>query len=270
MSEINKLVSEEKDNELVTEKEEENVNELVSEEKHQEENLYLEFICLRNKKINFIKNDNCIGHTFRRETYWELWMLDYFKKYYIPNTNMIDLGGNIGSSSLLMSEVVTPENNIFVFEPIYYKILNKNIIDNNLTKTIHLFPYGVGKEDKEIYIPKIDFNKNDNYGAKSIVGFDNLKENENDLLINIKSLDSFNFENISLIKIDVENMEIDVLQGAIKTITKCKPTIIIESHMYNELINSNIYKLLENLGYEISSIPEGSNDFILKIKDIYI
>jgi len=245
-------------------------NEIVEEEVSKQNEIVeeiLDSVFIRNKKINFIKSDNCIGYTFSTNNYWEIWMLNYFVKYYKPNTNMIDLGGNIGSSSLLMSEILSKNNNIYVFEPIYFNILNKNIKDNNKENEIFLFPYGLGNKEKEIFFPKVELKSNDNFGAKSLVGFDNSKNNENDLQINIKKLDSFNFENVSLIKIDVENMEIEVLEGAIFLIYKYKPTIIIESHQYDLLINSEIFKLMQNLGYEIERIPEGSNDFVMKIKE---
>ena len=41
----------------------------------------------------------------------------------------------------------------------------------------------------------------------------NLEDKDDSLGINIVPLDYFNFENISLIKIDVEHMEIEVLEG---------------------------------------------------------
>ena len=86
------------------------------------------------------------------------------------------------------------------------------------------------------------------------------------MVINIVPLDYFNFENISLIKIDVENMEIEVLEGCLNLIKRCKPTIIIESYKLAELKETLIFKELLALGYEIDIIPEGCNDYIMKIK----
>ena len=45
----------------------------------------------------------------------------------------------------------------------------------------------------------------------------------------MKSLDSFNFQNVSLIKVDVEGAERLVFLGAKATIRKFKPAIIFES-----------------------------------------
>ena len=94
----------------------------------------------------------------------------------------------------------------------------------------------------------------------------NLEDKENSISINIVPLDYFNFENISLIKIDVEHMEIEVLEGSLNTIKRCKPTIIIETYKLTELKETLIFKELLALGYEIDIIPEGYNDYIMKIK----
>jgi hypothetical protein len=67
-------------------------------------------------------------------------------------------------------------------------------------------------------------------------------------------LDDFDFEGISLIKIDVENHEIDVLLGAKKTILKCKPIIILENSYYyfsNLFPNPEPHKeIMEELNYK--------------------
>ena len=111
-----------------------------------------------------------------------------------------------------------------------------------------------------------------NFGGLSLINntrwFNgNIIENTSDKYLEIKvlPLDYFNFENVSLIKIDVENMDIQVLEGCINLIKKCKPTIIIESHQLNTLKQTSIFKKLLNIGYEMSRIPEGANDFIMKV-----
>lgn len=43
------------------------------------------------------------------------------------------------------------------------------------------------------------------------------------------TLDSFGFDNVGLIKIDVEGSELDVLAGAIETIRACRPIILLEA-----------------------------------------
>jgi FkbM family methyltransferase len=44
----------------------------------------------------------------------------------------------------------------------------------------------------------------------------------------IVSLDSFNLEQLDVIKLDVEESEVQVLEGARNTLARCKPTIMVE------------------------------------------
>ena len=84
--------------------------------------------------------------------------------------------------------------------------------------------------------------------------------------INLCKLDEIdNITNISLIKIDVENMELDVLEGAIELIKRFKPTILIEIHYYDKFIASDIFKQIQTLGYKIEQTSESISDYILYI-----
>jgi len=219
---------------------------------------------IRNKTINYFSNDNCIGFHIKNNNYWEIWMLKYIQENYITNTNIIDLGGNIGTTTLLMSEVLSENCKIYTFEPLYSDILLKNIIDNNLTDKVDLYPYGLGNKQEILKIDNINFNSTMNFGAVS------LKNNittDCGLAINIVPLDYFNFENVSLIKIDVEHMEIEVLEGSYELIKRCTPNIIIETYQIDTLKESKIFKNLETLGYSIIPILEGYNDYIMKIEN---
>jgi len=193
----------------------------------------IENIFLRNKTINYIKTDSCIGYVLKAGCYWEEWMFKYIQENYLENTNMIDLGGNIGTTTLLMSEVLSDNCNVFTFEPVYHDILFKNILDNNLNNKVVIYPYGVGNEIKSLKIKPVNLSDNINFGGLDLMI--NLENDCDSVKINIVPLDYFNFENVSLIKIDVENMEIEVLEGCINLIKKCKPTIIIECHQLNTL-----------------------------------
>ena len=97
----------------------------------------------------------------------------------------------------------------------------------------------------------------------------NLEDKDDSYKIDIVPLYYFNFENISLIKIDVEHMEIEVLEGCLNLIKRCKPTILIETYQLDKLKETNIFKELLSLGYEIDIITEGCYDYIMKIKSTF-
>jgi FkbM family methyltransferase len=58
-------------------------------------------------------------------------------------------------------------------------------------------------------------------------------EPEGDTEISIRTLDSFNLEWVDFIKIDVEGWEQRVIEGAVETIGKWKPTMIVEQKPEN-------------------------------------
>jgi FkbM family methyltransferase len=182
----------------------------------------------------------------------------------VEHTNIIDLGGNIGTTTLLMSEVLSKDCKVFTFEPIYSDILLQNVIENKLTDCVTVYPYGVGNKIETLKITPIHLLEPINFGAVSIIR--TLENNDNSLPIKIVPLDYFHFEKVSLLKIDVEHMEIQVLEGCIDLIRRCKPTILIETYQLQEVAQTNVFKEIMSLGYEISIMPEGCNDYIMKIK----
>ncbi|MGC8691602.1 MAG: FkbM family methyltransferase [Thermoplasmata archaeon] len=64
-----------------------------------------------------------------------------------------------------------------------------------------------------------------------------------------RTLDSFNLEKVDILKIDVEGFECDVVEGAINTISKHKPKIIIETH--GSRLRDKCTELLGSLGYRV-------------------
>ncbi len=83
----------------------------------------------------------------------------------------------------------------------------------------------------------------------------------------IAPLDSLGLKNVSLIKIDVENYEDPVLEGARKTITENRPVILIEI-MGNRNANlpdrdqrvATTINLIKQMGYTVSKY--GFDDYL--------
>tara|TARA_Y100000589_G_scaffold96744_1_gene91246 strand:+ start:2120 stop:2512 length:393 start_codon:yes stop_codon:yes gene_type:complete len=51
--------------------------------------------------------------------------------------------------------------------------------------------------------------------------------------VSVKNIDSYEFENIDLIKLDAEGFEYEILQGSCKTLEKNNPYLIFEHHATN-------------------------------------
>ena len=67
--------------------------------------------------------------------------------------------------------------------------------------------------------------------------------------VKLNKLDKFELENVSLIKIDVEGFELQVILGALSTIKRCKPIIIVE--ISNQNTSKKLIQILKKIGYNI-------------------
>lgn len=174
--------------------------------------------------------------------YYEPKTIDYIKNLNLKDCNILDIGANIGNHSHAMRKFTT-NCQIGSFEP-YQK--NMDILKRNAT-----FSY-----------PNFVTNKNDenNYSIAPVWGENNLgyiKQTENGEKVQSTFIDYYGFDNIGLIKIDIEGHELEALKGAFNTIEKSKPCIIAEHHTNEEHLQVMDY--LKQFGYYLATIIEDDN-----------
>jgi FkbM family methyltransferase len=165
----------------------------------------------------------------------------------IKNFNIaIDVGGNVGYHSVRFAKLF---NQVYTFEPVSanFLCLEKNC---ETFKNVKLYKLGLGDQQSsmEISLPK----NNLNCGAYSFVDFKNSEELLIKETVNVMTLDSYNFTP-SLIKIDTQGYELNVLKGSEQTLKIHKPVIIAECE--NKKLFNGVNGYLESLGYQLA----GSN-----------
>ena len=143
------------------------------------------------------------------------------KKYYKPNTNILDVGANLGIFTISFAKICS-ECTVHAFEPLPFleKYLKKSVNDNNL-KNVKLHFAGLGDKNEKL---DIYFNP-ENLGASSIV--DDLGACQK-TEIKIQRLDDLNIKNISFIKVDIQNYEYQFLLGARETLINNDIALVLE------------------------------------------
>ena len=81
-----------------------------------------------------------------------------------------------------------------------------------------------------------------------------IKDNGN-IAVPIATIDSFNFENVTFIKYDIEGYELKALRGSEQTIKKYSPVVVIEQNRGNSFPQ----ELLESWGYECKGVDKVFN-----------
>lgn len=174
--------------------------------------------------ITYIKNDIYISQEhYAKGKMWEPWMMDIIQVFYTSG-DVIDVGAHIGSFALYAAKVVKNDK-IHCFEPIYDDVLKINIDQNNIKNAI-IYNVGLGSSEKEIIVKPYDYSLPQNFG-----GF-TLTTDGNDKTIKIMKMDDYSFKDVCIIKIDVEGMEIDVMEGGKNTIKD--DTVIIFENLHGD------------------------------------
>jgi FkbM family methyltransferase len=139
------------------------------------------------------------------------------------NDTILDVGANIGLMTIPFSKIVGPNGKVLSFEPQsnIYHILCGNVAINNLTN-VECKNIALGQSNDDLFLPNIDYKTINNFGGVSL-------SNIGDIRIEQKKIDDLELINVNLIKIDVEGMELNVLNGATNTIEKFRPILYVEN-----------------------------------------
>lgn len=160
------------------------------------------------------------------------WAIPHVKKF----RTYIDIGGDIGSTSIPFINLFE-EIHVFEPHPVQYAELSKN---KNIKS------YNVALSDNPGLIKLIIPNNNPEHGSIA------LRRNKNwvgeSFEVETKTLDSFQFHNVDFIKIDVEQGELEVINGALNTIKTHLPVIMFENKRKE---NDIIIDILKKVNYNI-------------------
>jgi FkbM family methyltransferase len=164
----------------------------------------------------------------------------------------VDCGAHHGNHSIFFEKICNASNVISIEgNPKNFTYLQQNLHLNNC-KAITINKVISDIADKE-YGFSYDTR---NTGGSRAVNLENNIYNKETTTVNISNtLDNIlsNYNDIGLIKMDIEGYEYLALLGGEKTIIKFLPTIVVEIHTKSK-DNYNIRSFLEKIGYDTDNI----------------
>ncbi|MEO5643290.1 MAG: FkbM family methyltransferase [Bacteroidia bacterium] len=176
-----------------------------------------------------------------------------------PGMNVLDIGANIGETSMAFSKLAGITGSVFSFEPDPETFAHlSNHLAMNACTNVTPVNKGLGKEEGEMLLEEGENNSGGNRIAPD-------KQVDKGKKITVTTLDKFSalasIKKIDFIKIDVEGYEYHVLQGAEETINKHRPSFFIE--LVDDFLKdqgSSSKQLVEFLQQKNYSITNANDD----------
>jgi FkbM family methyltransferase len=166
-----------------------------------------------------------IGAPLRAGVPYEARVLEHIKRKGFDGT-AVDVGAHVGNHALWLAVVCGLEVHAFEPRPDVCRQLRANVELNQAAVSVHELALG-GKQGTAQHVGK---------GQLAPEG-----------PIAVMPLDSFALPDVSLVKIDVEGMEAEVLDGARETIARWRPLLYVEAR--DAQAHRRIATVLEPLSY---------------------
>ena len=172
----------------------------------------------------FNRHDQYIGPSLRQYGEYSQGEVDLFAKLIGPGAVVVEGGSNIGAHTVALSRLVGPTGTVVAFEPqrLTFQTLCANLALNSCAN-VHAFQAGLGSVTAEIVAMQLAPDKPQNFGGIPIIA-DGRGERTP-----IRALDDLAFAACRLIKLDIEGMEVQALEGAAQTIKTHRPFLYVEN-----------------------------------------
>lgn len=193
--------------------------------------------------FNLIDGDFISGYA-RTYGEWSEVEVQFFRQVLSAQSNIIEVGANIGMHAVPLAKMAH-QGKLFCFEPqrIIFQVLCSNLAINQLTN-VYTYQQGVSDEAGVIQIASSDYETAWNYGSFSLdKGFNTEGTFQGNIAyesVQVVKIDEHpeiqTLPHLSLLKIDAEGFDLNVLKGAIQTIEKHKPVILLKRISINPKI----------------------------------
>ena len=174
-----------------------------------------------------------------------------------PGGTFVDVGANFGTFSLLASRLVGENGRVIAIEPQarLAEMIRKSVQLSGATNC-EVMQVACGGETStlDLLVPSGDSGRAGFYQGFSGRGKHSMEG------VNVVTLDSLDLQSASLIKIDVEGSEIDVLDGAHETLSHFRPALLTEFNPWSATAAGrtprDVIDRLVTLGYAKLSIAD--------------
>lgn len=189
-------------------------------------------------------HDIYIGRSLEHYGEFSAGEIDLFRQLVKPGQLIVEVGANIGAHTLALAQLAGPGGTVLAFEPqrIVYQTLCANLALNSVTN-VHCFHAAVGRAPGLIVVPLLDYSRDSNFGGLE------LGSHTDGETVPVVTIDGLNLARCDFLKIDVEGMEQEVLEGAVRTIARQSPVLYVENDRKDK--SAALIRFIDGLGYNM-------------------
>jgi FkbM family methyltransferase len=202
-------------------------------------------------ELNIIEGDTIVSRSMILYGEWAQHEINLLSHFIRPGYVVADVGAFIGTHARAFSSFIGTSGQVLAFEPrkVAFEILKKNA---ELAPLANVFAINsaLGDAEKILTVTTPFVESSENYGALKLEQLFNAVDCGEKIAVT--TLDAYKLDRLNFVKIDVEGMELDVLNGAIDTLQRCKPVVFAEC---NSLENSApIIKWCQENNYQVYGV----------------
>ena len=170
------------------------------------------------------RHDQYVGASFRKYGEFSPGEAAVFRQMLGPGMTVVEVGANIGAHTIELSRLVGPTGTVLAFEPqrIVFQTLCANLALNGCTNVLAR-QAAIGAAPGNIRFPVLDPGKTNNFGGLSLLGA------QHGEIVPLLTLDSLGLTACHVLKLDLEGMEVEALQGAAHLVRQHRPAMYVEN-----------------------------------------
>ena len=196
--------------------------------------------------MHLLGRDSVVSESLALYGEWAQREIDFLEYFIAPGSTILDIGAFIGTHTLAFSSMVGDQGTVIAFEPREeaFELLFRNVKDNNRTN-VQLHQQGVAEAPSTIELHRLQPGALTNFAGLAL---EDDGGSGSGYEVPLVTVDSLSLSAVGLLKIDVEGMERQVLEGARRTIASLKPAIFAEANSISA--GCKILDWCQSSGYE--------------------
>ena len=197
----------------------------------------------RHGLVAYNRNDQYIGRSLQAYGEYSELEVQFLAAWLRPGDVVLEAGANIGPVTVPLARAVGPEGRVFAYEPqrLVFQLLCCNLALNELGNVVAQ-PSALGARAGVARVPAIPPSQSHNFGGVALsTGADSGEQ------VAVERIDDLGLDACRLVKVDVEGMEAEVLEGARATIARLRPLLYLENDRADR--SRALIALVQSLGY---------------------